>query len=459
MVKKNHKDTTNLINLALLSKQQGNLVNARQHLEKAIKIDPENFVALNNMGSIYSATNKLDKAKKFFLKAIKAKPDYYSAIFNLALANEETGNKIEAINLYKEAIKHDSTNLGFYHNLYRINTAYFDDEKIQTIEKILKKENISNFNKASGFFILAYDQRKKENFKKEFKYLIEAHKSFHFSNETINNQVSFYWIRLMPKLIEKISFVQKEKLIKKIQPLFIVGLPRSGSTLIESIISSGKEIIPNGGETSIINRTLLDDNKNFFVNKDFLNETKKLDINPDSFCEKIISQYEALNLLDKNKNYVLTDKSLENFFFIEIIIKLLPDAKIINCERDIFQIIISIFQNFLSNIKWSHSIDNILEYIDNYLKIIAKFKKKYPDRIHTINLEDFVKDSENSSKALFKFCKLDWDSKCLEFYKRNDLISKTASNQQVRNKIFINDEKNMLLIKNFLIPMQLNING
>ena len=312
MVKKNHKDTTNLINLALLSKQQGNLVNARQHLEKAIKIDPENFVALNNMGSIYSATNKLDKAKKFFLKAIKAKPDYYSAIFNLALANEETGNKIEAINLYKEAIKHDSTNLGFYHNLYRINTAYFDDEKIQTIEKILKKENISNCNKASGFFILAYDQRKKENFKKEFKYLIEAHKSFHFSNETINNQVSFYWIRLMPKLIEKISFVQKEKLIKKIQPLFIVGLPRSGSTLIESIISSGKEIIPNGGETSIINRTLLDDNKNFFVNKDFLNETKKLDINPDSFCEKIISQYEALNLLDKNKNYILTDKSLEN---------------------------------------------------------------------------------------------------------------------------------------------------
>jgi tetratricopeptide (TPR) repeat protein len=449
MVKKNHKDTTNLINLALLSKQQGNLVNARQHLEKAIKIDPENFVALNNMGSIYSATNKLDKAKNFFLKAIKAKPDYYSAIFNLALANEETGNKIEAINLYKEAIKHDSTNLGFYHNLYRINTAYFDDEKIQTIEKILKKENISNFNKASGFFILAYDQRKKENFKKEFKYLIEAHKSFHFSNETINNQVSFYWIRLMPKLIEKISFVQKEKLIKKIQPLFIVGLPRSGSTLIESIISSGKEIIPNGGETSIINRTLLDDNKNFFVNKDFLNETKKLDINPDSFCEKIISQYEALNLLDKNKNYVLTDKSLENFFFIEIIIKLLPDAKIINCERDIFQIIISIFQNFLSNIKWSHSIDNILEYIDNYLKIIAKFKKKYPDRIHTIKLEDFVKDSENSSKALFKFCKLDWDSKCLEFYKRNDLISKTASNQQVRNKIFINDEKKYAPYKEF----------
>ena len=178
MLNKKDKDIKNLINLALLSKQQGDLINAMQYLKRAIKTDPENTVVLNNIGNIYSATNKLNEAKKFFLKAIKIKPDYSSAIFNLALANEETGNKKEAINLYKEAIKYDSTNLGFYHNLYRINATYFDDKKIQTIEKILKKKNISNFNKASGFFILAYDQRKKKNFKKEFQYLIEAHKLF-----------------------------------------------------------------------------------------------------------------------------------------------------------------------------------------------------------------------------------------------------------------------------------------
>ena len=136
-------------------------------------------------------------------------------------------------------------------------------------------------------------------------------------------------------------FIHKIKNIEVVEE----GKTTTTSSIMHDIVrnfSSGKKIIPNGGETSIINRTLLDDNKNFFVNKDFLNETKKLDINPDSFCEKIISQYEALNLLDKNKNYVLTDKSLENFFFIEIIIKLLPDAKIINCERNIFQIIITI---------------------------------------------------------------------------------------------------------------------
>jgi tetratricopeptide (TPR) repeat protein len=168
MLNKKDKEIKNLINLALLSKQQGDLINAMQYLKRAIKTDPENTVVLNNIGNIYSATNKLNEAKKFFLKAIKIKPDYSSAIFNLALANEETGNKKEAINLYKDAIKHDSKNLGFYHNLYRVNDTYFDDKNIKIIEKILKKEKISNFNKASGFFILAYNQKKKKISRKNF---------------------------------------------------------------------------------------------------------------------------------------------------------------------------------------------------------------------------------------------------------------------------------------------------
>tara|TARA_B100000768_G_C11187100_1_gene335578 strand:+ start:423 stop:938 length:516 start_codon:yes stop_codon:yes gene_type:complete len=156
-----------------------------------------------------------------------------------------------------------------------------------------------------------------------------------------------------------------------------------------------------------------------------------------------------LNLLEKEKNFVLTDKSLENFFYIELIFKLFPEAKIINCERNILQIIVSIYQNFLTNIKWSHSIDNILEYIDNYLKIIDIYKKKYADKIYTVKLKNFTKDPENSSKKIFEFCNLGWDSKCLEFYKRNDLISKTASNQQIRNKIFINNEKKYSSYKDF----------
>ena len=443
------KKTNRLITQALNFKQDGDLINAELCLKEALKLNPNNFIALNNMGNIFSAKNDLKKAKNFFSKAINIKKDYSNAIFNLALVNEEIGNKEEAIKLYKNAIEYDPDNLGIFYNLSRIDKSFFLGNNIEKIKKILKDKKNSNFIKASGLFVLAEDQRNKIKFKEEFQYLIEAHKFFHFSSEKINNQISFYWLRLMPKIIKKFSFSDKEQKTKKIKPIFILGLPRSGSTLIESILCSGKKVIPNGGETAVLNRVLLEDNKKFFSEKKFLEDNEKLEINEQSFVQKVLNQYRLLNLLDRNKDNIFTDKSLENFFFIELIIKFFPESKIVICKRNIFHTIISIYQNFLPKIKWSHSINNILEYIDNYLEIINNVKKKYPDKVHTVELEKLTKDPLNISKDLFNFCNLEWDQKCLEFYRRKDLVSKTASNQQVRNKIFSSNPKKYTVYKEF----------
>ena len=440
-----------LINQATVHKQNGDLINAEECLKKAIEIEPKNIIALINIGNIYSIKNELEKAKSFFLKAISIKPDYSYGIFNLALVNEELGNIELAIKLYKDAIKNDPENLGFYYNLSRIDKNFFNFYKVDNILEIVQKKETSNFNKASGFFILAQDQKNKNNLKKEFKYLIDAHKYFHFSNEKINNQVSFYWIRFLPKIIEKLEIPLNHK-FNKIKPIFITGLPRSGSTLIESIISSGKRKILNGGETAIINRVFLDNNKKFFSQKKILDSSQRLKIDKKTFIKKVIDQYQLINLLSDNNDCTFTDKSLENFFFIELIIKLFPESKIIICKRNILQIIMSIYQNFLPNIKWAHSMDNILEYIDNYFKIIKRFEKKYSDKVYIVELDELTRNTERLSKDLFKFCDLEWDKRCLEFYKREDLVSKTASNQQIRSKIFISDENKYIAYKQFLQP-------
>ena len=438
-----------LFTKSLEFKNIGDLVKSENTLKRVLKLEPNNSIALNNLGNIYSQRNDLNKAIIFYSKAVSIKKDYSNAIFNLALTSEEIGKKNDAIKLYKNAIRYDPDNLAFYHNLSRIDETIFLVKSINLIKKILKNKDCSNFNKSSGFFILAYDQRRKRNIKKEIEYLIQAHKFFLYSNEKIHNQISFFWIRLMPKIIKKFDF-ELEHTQKQIKPIFIVGLPRSGSTLIESILCSGKKIIPNGGETAIIHRTFMDVSKNFFVQKKFLIDAEKLNINEKSFVKKANDQYKLLNLT--NKDNVFTDKSLENFFYIELIIKFFPNSKIIICKRNILQIIISIYQNFLPKIKWSHSIDNILEYIDNYFKIIDNFEKKYPNKMHIIELEKLIKDPINSSKDLFNFCNLEWDKKCLEFYKRDDLISKTASNVQVRSKIFSADQKKNIAYKEFLQP-------
>ena len=230
-----------LITESLEYKQIGDLVKSESTLNKVLKIDPNNFIALNNLGNINSAKNDLKKAKNFYERAINIKKDYSNAIFNLALINEESGKNDDAVKLYKSAIKYDPENLGFYYNLSRIDQTFFSVNNINHVKKLLENKDCSNFNKSSGLFILAQNQKRKENQKKEFEYLIEAHKFFHYTNEKINNQISFFWIRLMPKIIKKFNFIFEDENQKKIKPIFIVGLPRSGSTLIESILCSGKK--------------------------------------------------------------------------------------------------------------------------------------------------------------------------------------------------------------------------
>ena len=128
----------------------------------------------------------------------------------------------------------------------------------------------------------------------------------------------------------------------------------------------------------------------------------------------------------------MTDKSLNNFFYLELINDVYPNAKIINCKRDVLSSIMSIFQNNITELAWVHDLENIFKYFNNYFDIIDNYRKVYPNTIYDLDFEKLVNNPEEESKKLMNFCNLDWDKKCLEFYKRKDLISKTASNIQIR---------------------------
>ena len=209
-------------------------------------------------------------------------------------------------------------------------------------------------------------------------------------------------------------------------------MPRSGSTLVESIISSGKFKIPNGGETATINWAIL---KNY--KKDLLNDSlEKIFIDKDKLKIDIINKYNDLKLLDKDNNFFFTDKSLENFFYIDIILKLFPNSKFIHCQRNRIDNIFAIYQNFLTKMSWTHSIEDIIKYFDNYLFVMNNFNKKYKEKIISIKLEELTTNSKEISQNLFKFCNLEWSENCLEFHKRKDLFSTTASNIQIREKIY-----------------------
>ena len=110
----------------------------------------------------------------------------------------------------------------------------------------------------------------------------------------------------------------------------------------------------------------------------------------------------------------------------------------------------SIFQNNLSELAWTHNLDNIFSYFDNYFKIIENFTKDNSEFIYQIQFENLVDNPEHESKKIMNFCDLEWDKNCLEFYKRKDIISKTASNVQIRKSIYKHSLNKYLHYKKFL---------
>ncbi len=139
--------------------------------------------------------------------------------------------------------------------------------------------------------------------------------------------------------------------------------------------------------------------------------------------------------MEKNDNISFIDKSLENFFYIDLILKIFPNAKFIHTHRNLQDNIFSIYKEFLNKISWSHSLDNIFFYIDNYLKVIKKNKEKHFDKIISVSLEELTINPKDISKKIYRFCNLEWDENCLNYQKRENLYSSTASSNQIRSGI------------------------
>ena len=175
--------------------------------------------------------------------------------------------------------------------------------------------------------------------------------------------------------------------------------------------------------------------------KDFDIKKFVFNINLVKLQQSALGRYAKFKVKNSNLDILFIDKSLENFFNIEIILKVFPNARFLHTFRNSIDSVISIYQSMLPELSWTHKIVDILDYMDNYKKVINYFKTKYPKKIMDIDLENFTKESEAIGQKIYKFCDLEWNKKYLEFYKRKDLYSKTISFNQIRKKISMYDTK------------------
>ena len=399
---------------------------------KLLREKPDDFKINFQMGKMFYELNDLDKSIFYFKKSNKLQPNNLNVLFNLALVFQGMGQIEKAKKIYLDLISINSKDVKSYYGLFILNIKNITNEFIQNLESIRNENKISLFEKSLINFMFSKFAKQKNNLKDEINFLELSHQDCYNSNIIFNNQSDFYYKNIISNNFYKIIFNNEFKILPEFNNqnhIFIVGLPRSGSSLVETIISHNNPNINSVGEFHGINRSIFEQIGKIIDEKNFDYKKYKLTIDRKKFQEALIEKY------DNFEKKIYLDKSLENFYNIEIILKFFPNTKFIHTYRNTNDAIIGIYQTMLPELSWSHRTQDIIDYIDMYNKTINHFKKKYPNKIIDVELSKLSNHKEKETERILEFCNIKFDNSYLDFDKNNKLFNKTNSFLQVKNKI------------------------
>jgi hypothetical protein len=236
-------------------------------------------------------------------------------------------------------------------------------------------------------------------------------------------------------------------------PIFIFGMPRSGTTLVEQIIASHPYVY-GGGELQFFNQM---DQKLAFITKVNERYPECLNFFDDQTAYDIAELYikETRGRIANAKDYTrFTDKNPFNFCHLGLISLLFPKASFIHCQRYPLDTCLSIyFQYFLIGNDFAYDLSELGQYYLEYLKLMSHWRKVLPVRIFELRYEDIVQNQEEVSRKLLEFCGLEWDSACLTFYNKDRPVF-TASDWQVRQPIYATSSGRWKNYDQFLYPLK-----
>lgn len=418
-------------NLGTVYKSKKSYFEAENYYKKSIELNNEIPEAHNNLGNLYNDLNKQTEAITCFKKSISINPNFYVAHYNLGILYKSIGKFGESKKCLTDAIRLHPKFYSAHRAFSQINKYKLKDSHIEIMKKLYNENDIDFSGKVELAFALgkAFDDIK--SFDDAFKYYNEGNKlrrnNIKFSLKRENDE--FLNIK---KTFDKSFFNRYQKTGNDDPtPIFILGMPRSGTTLVEQIISSHPEVC-GGDELNFFNELV----KNYFYkNENFSIQHINHD-NANNF-RKIGQEY--INKIKKiaGKSLRVTDKLPINFKWIGFIKLILPNSKIIHCIRNPKDTCISIYKNYFTNteLNYAYNFEELVDFYKLYSDIMKFWKKNLSEFITEIKYENLIRNPKKEIPKLIKNCNLSWNESCIRFYNNKRAI-KTASDSQVRNKIY-----------------------
>jgi len=426
-------------NLGNTKKRVGKIDEAISCFEKAIQLKENNIQAYLNLANIYKENKYFKELIKIYEKILSFNQNDIKTLYNLGSAYLFLGKISEGKNYFEKIIEINKNHIPSYRNYISVTKIEKTDEIFKQLE-ILNEEDFSDDDKVLFYDALSKGYFDQDNDQLAFKYLEKSNslkkKNSKFSFE--KTEIQFNNIKTFFKNIDNININFKDTL--KSKPIFIIGMPRSGTTLIEQIISSHSQVY-GAGELDFLPK---------IIDKIGIKKPQNLE----SFFTQIRNLYYDQIMKISNNHYII-DKLPVNYRWVGFIINALPEAKIIHIERNPMAVCWSNYKTSFvdSGMDFNLSQQDIAKYYSLYLNLMNFWKSKYTSNILNVNYEDFVNDFVSNSKEILKFLDLKWEDK-IKNYNKNIRPVTTASFQQVREGIKKNTSMAWKKYSNYLNPMQ-----
>ncbi|MGK0498393.1 MAG: tetratricopeptide (TPR) repeat protein [Oceanicoccus sp.] len=380
------------------------------------------------IGDAYCDFGFYAAAESCYMHAIEKNDKNYSYHYNLAAVCRFLG-KIE------KAEKHLSIVIGINPRDYdayslrsSISVKTLDNNNIDDIDCLLKDKAVGIQDRINLLFSAAKESEDIESYDKSYSYLSKA--------TALKRKTLQYDINSDLEIINKIISTYDKSCFNIAskdgghEVIFIIGMPRTGTTLVENILASHDDV-HSFGEINYFSESLLKVAKNSLTatnRVDFIEKTKQLNFNDIG-----VSYLECL----KNKEQGhFVDKLPFNYLYAGLIHLALPNAKIINLQRNPMDTCYAVYkQLFKDAYPFSYSLNELGHYYVAYQQLMDHWNTVIPGVIHTVNYEDIVANTESEARKLVNYCGLDWQDQCLRFYE-NKQASTTASATQVRRPIY-----------------------
>jgi tetratricopeptide (TPR) repeat protein len=432
-------------NLGSLADEQENPAEAVAEYETAIRRDPGYAEAHSGLGWVRQDQGRPDEALACYRRAIAAGPGLAAAHCNLGSLHEELNDFAAAEQAFRAAIRHNPRHTAAYAQLATLLRGKLPDADLDALRRVAADAGLSDAKRAALLFGLAMVLDARREYAGAAEQLQRAN-ALTLADKQQRGQgydpaahaqfVSSMIATCTPDFFARVRGFGLEDQ----RPLFIVGLPRSGTTLLEQILASHPEVFGAGEQ-----RLGREDFEALGSGGVPFGSGPATDGDARCFAALAgLDQATARGLAQRHLDCLsrlspaalrVVDKMPENYLYLGLLAALLPQAKFIHCRRDLRDVAVSCWMTNFRHIRWANDPEHIASRFEEYERLMAHWRAVLPAPILEVSYEQTVADLETVARRLVAWCGLEWDPACLEFHRGKQQV-RTASVVQVRQPIY-----------------------